>query len=139
MLYIPGGMPHAIGGGCFIYEVQQSSDTTYRFYDWDRTDREGRRRPLHIEESFRSLDYSIPPAKIHRKDAMNTPFFRIRVVTMEDGLVLRTDGTSFVAGFVLSGATDIAGFGESFLVPASAGEQVIRPTAPDTRVILTEL
>ena len=36
MLYIPGGMPHAIGGGCFIYEVQQSSDTTYRFYDWDR-------------------------------------------------------------------------------------------------------
>ena len=139
MLYIPGGMPHAIGGGCFIYEVQQSSDTTYRFYDWDRADKEGRRRPLHIEESFRSLDYSIPPAKIHRKGAMNTPFFRIRVVTMEDGLVLRTDGTSFVAGFVLSGATDIAGFGESFLVPASAGEQVIRPAAPDTRVILTEL
>ena len=139
MLYIPGGMPHAIGGGCFIYEVQQSSDTTYRFYDWDRTDKEGCKRPLHIEESFRSLDYSIPPAKVHRKDAMNTPFFRMRVVPLPYALRLRTDGSSFVAGFVLSGATDIAAFGESFLVPASAGELMIRPVAPDTRVILTEL
>ena len=139
MLYIPGGMPHAIGGGCFIYEVQQSSDTTYRFYDWDRTDKDGRKRPLHIEESFRSLDYSIPPAKVHRKDEMNTPFFRIRVETLAQPLVLRTDGSSFIAGFVLSGATDVAGFGESFLVPAAPGALEIRPTAPDTRVILTEL
>ena len=139
MLYIPGGMPHAIGGGCFIYEVQQSSDTTYRFYDWDRVDKEGRRRPLHIEESFRSLDYSIPPAKLSHTEELNTPFFHIRVAAVEDELSLRTDGTSFLAGFVLSGATDIAGFGESFLIPASAGEWVIRPTAPDTRVILTEL
>ena len=139
MLYIPGGMPHAIGGGCFIYEVQQSSDTTYRFYDWDRVDKDGRKRPLHIEESFRSLDYSIPPAKIHRKDAMSTPFFRIRVEALSAPMTLRTDGSSFIAGFVLSGATDIAAFGESFLVPAAPGECTIRPTAPDTRVILTEL
>ena len=139
MLYVPGGMPHAIGGGCFIYEVQQASDTTYRFYDWDRADKDGRKRPLHIEESFRSLDYSIPPAKIHRKDAMNTPFFRIRVETLSSPLTLRTDGSSFIAGFVLSGATDVAAFGESFLVPASAGELEICPQAPDTRVILTEL
>ena len=139
MLYIPGGMPHAIGGGCFIYEVQQSSDATYRFYDWDRMDEEGRKRPLHIEESFRSLDYSIPPAKVHRRTAMNTPFFRIRVVCLRQALTLRTDGASFIAGFVLSGATDIAAFGESFLVPASAGEVKIRPAAPDTKLILTEL
>ena len=139
MLYVPGGMPHAIGGGCFIYEVQQSSDTTYRFYDWDRKDKEGRKRPLHIEESFRSLDYTIPPPRVHQKGVMNTPFFRMRAVSLPAALTLRTDGSSFIAGFVLSGATDIAACGESFLVPAVAGEHQIRPVAPDTRVILTEL
>ena len=108
MLYIPGGMPHAIGGGCFIYEIQQSSDTTYRFYDWDRKDKEGRKRPLHIEESFRSLDYTIPPPRVHQKDVMNTPFFRMRVVPLPSALTVRTDGSSFVAGFVLSGATDVS-------------------------------
>ena len=139
MLYIPGGMPHAIGGGCFIYEIQQSSDTTYRFYDWDRKDKEGRKRPLHIEESFRSLDYTIPPPRVHQKDEMITPFFRTRVVSLADALAVRTDGSSFVAGFVLSGATDIAACGESFLIPAATGEVRIRPVSPNTRVILTEL
>ena len=139
MLYIPGGMPHAIGGGCLIYEVQQSSDTTYRFYDWDRVGKDGRKRPLHIEESFRSLDYSIPTPAIRHRDALDTPFFRIWVETVADELVLRTDGSSFIAGFVLSGATDAAAFGESFLVPAMPGEVTIRALAPDTRVILTEL
>ena len=139
MLYIPGGMPHAIGGGCFIYEIQQSSDTTYRFYDWDRKDKEGRKRPLHIEESFRSLDYTIPPPRVHQKDVMNTPFFRTRVVPLSSELIVRTDGSSFVAGFVLSGATDLAACGESFLILAVPGEHRIHPTAPNTRVILTEL
>ena len=139
MLYVPGGMPHAIGGGCFIYEIQQSGDTTYRFYDWDRKDKEGRKRPLHIEESFRSLDYTIPPPRVHQKDEMNTPFFRTRVVPLSSELTVRTDGSSFVAGFVLSGATDLAACGESFLIPAAIGEVRIRPTAPNTRVILTEL
>lgn len=139
MLYVPGGMPHAIGGGCFIYEVQQSSDTTYRFYDWDRKDKEGRKRPLHIEEAFRSLDYTIPPPRVHHKDDMNTPFFRMRVVPLSSALTVRTNELSFVAGFVLSGATDLAACGESFLIPAAADEVLIRPMAPNTRVILTEL
>lgn len=137
--FIPGGLVHAIGEGTSVYEVQQSSDTTYRFYDWDRKDKEGRKRPLHIEESFRSLDYTIPPPRVHQKDVMNTPFFRMRVVPLPYALTVRTDGSSFVAGFVLSGATDLAACGESFLIPATAGELRIRPAAPNTRVILTEL
>ena len=139
MLYIPGGMPHAIGGGCFIYEVQQSSDTTYRFYDWDRRDGNGNRRPLHVEESFKSLDYDVPPAKVHRRGEMRTPYFTMRVVPLTYSIALKPTGASFIAAFVLSGATDVAGFGESFLVPAAGGEVVIRPAAPGTRLILTEL
>ena len=138
MLYIPGGTPHAIGGGCFIYEVQQSSDTTYRFYDWDRKDADGSQRPLHIEQSFRSIDYSVPQPKLCRHELV-TPFFTIRAVPLTYPIALKPDGSSFIAGFVLSGATDVAGFGESFLIPAAGGEAVLHPTAPDTRLILTEL
>jgi len=139
MLYVPGGMPHAIGGGCLIYEVQQSSDTTYRFYDWGRLDAAGNSRPLHIEQSFRSLDYAAPPATICREGELHSPYFSIRTVSLADPIVLAPDGSSFIAGFVLSGSTEVAGFGESFLLPATGGEVVVRPTAPDTRLILTEL
>ncbi len=51
-LFIPAGRVHAILDGAVIAEVQQSSDTTYRLYDWDRVDANGNGRDLHIKESF---------------------------------------------------------------------------------------
>ena len=49
--YIPAGTLHAIGEGILIYEVQQNSDTTYRVYDYDRVDKDGNTRELHIEKT----------------------------------------------------------------------------------------
>ncbi|WP_124057726.1 mannose-6-phosphate isomerase, class I [Vaginisenegalia massiliensis] len=49
--YVPHGTIHAIGGGIMILETQQNSDTTYRVYDYDRIDKSGQLRPLHIEDS----------------------------------------------------------------------------------------
>ena len=49
--YIPAGTLHAIGEGILIYEVQQNSDTTYRVYDYDRVDKDGNKRELHIEKT----------------------------------------------------------------------------------------
>lgn len=49
--YIPAGTLHAIGAGNLIYEVQQNSDTTYRVYDYDRKDKDGNLRELHIEKT----------------------------------------------------------------------------------------
>ena len=49
--YIPAGTLHAIGEGILIYEVQQNSDTTYRVYDYDRKDRDGNKRELHIKKT----------------------------------------------------------------------------------------
>lgn len=51
VLYIPAGMVHAIGGGILLYEIQQSSDVTYRFWDWGRVDEDGKPRPLHWREA----------------------------------------------------------------------------------------
>ena len=54
--YIPAGMVHAIGAGIVLYEIQQSSDVTYRFYDWERTDQDGKKRELHIDKAVDVTD-----------------------------------------------------------------------------------
>lgn len=58
-VYIPAGLLHALGKGNIVYEVQQSTDITYRFYDYGRTDANGNARPLHLQEALSCLDYSI--------------------------------------------------------------------------------
>ena len=50
--YIPAGCVHAIGAGIVLYEIQESSDVTYRFYDWDRTDEKGKKRELHLDKAL---------------------------------------------------------------------------------------
>ncbi|HHX22154.1 MAG TPA: mannose-6-phosphate isomerase [Clostridiales bacterium] len=54
--YIPAGTVHAIGAGIVLYEIQQSSDVTYRFYDWGRRDKHGNLRPLHL---VKALDVTV--------------------------------------------------------------------------------
>ena len=54
--YIPAGMVHAIGEGITLYEIQQSSDVTYRFYDWERVDRNGNKRQLHLKDAIAVTD-----------------------------------------------------------------------------------
>ena len=58
--YVPSGTIHALGSGVMVLETQQSSDTTYRLYDYDRVDDEGNPRDLHIEES---IDVTTVPAQ----------------------------------------------------------------------------
>lgn len=67
--YIPAGTLHAIGEGILIYEVQQNSDTTYRVYDYDRVDKEGNARELHIEKT---------------KDVTMVPFERVTTNPKEE-------------------------------------------------------
>lgn len=55
--YIPGGTVHAIGAGLQVYEIQQPSDVTYRFWDWNRVGKDGKPRELHTEKA---LDVTVP-------------------------------------------------------------------------------
>jgi len=54
-VFIPAGTVHAIGAGLIVAEIQQSSDVTYRLYDWDRTAADGRPRPLHIDAGLEAV------------------------------------------------------------------------------------
>ncbi|MDD4848954.1 MAG: class I mannose-6-phosphate isomerase, partial [Bacteroidales bacterium] len=56
--FTPAGRVHAIGKGIVLAEIQQSSDATYRLYDWERLDDNGKSRPLHITDSLQAIDYS---------------------------------------------------------------------------------
>lgn len=62
-IYIPSGTVHSLGKGILVYEVQQPSDLTYRIYDWDRKDFQGKSRELHIDKAVEVIDYSslLPP------------------------------------------------------------------------------
>ncbi|MGQ9504569.1 MAG: type I phosphomannose isomerase catalytic subunit [Thermogutta sp.] len=55
VFHIPPGTVHSAGGGVLIAEIQTSSDATFRLYDWNRLDQQGRPRPLHVEEAFSAI------------------------------------------------------------------------------------
>lgn len=57
VFYLPAGRVHGIGAGNFIVEIQQSSDITYRIYDFDRLDKDGRKRELHTDLALDAIDY----------------------------------------------------------------------------------
>jgi len=60
-VYIPAGTVHAIGAGILLAEIQQSSDLTYRLYDWGRVGTDGKPRPLHISEALACVDFGRGP------------------------------------------------------------------------------
>ena len=60
-VFIPAGTVHALGSGLIVAEIQQSSDTTFRLFDWNRVDAQGKSRPLHIEQALDVIDYTRGP------------------------------------------------------------------------------
>ena len=102
VLFIPGGLVHAVGGGCRLYEVQQTSDTTWRLHDWNRVDaKTGLPRPLHVQEGLAAIDWSLmPPTLRHAESSaeenalISCPSFRffVREFSSETMLPSRADG-----------------------------------------------
>lgn len=62
-VFIPAGTVHALGEGLLIYEIQQSSDTTFRLFDWNRVGADGKPRPLHIEQALEVIDFERGPVE----------------------------------------------------------------------------
>lgn len=95
IVFIPAGTVHALGAGLVIAEIQQSSDTTFRLFDWNRLDAAGNSRPLHIEQSLAVTDYqSGPVGPIRCVDGQSgwqqmvaCDKFVLRVLEMGDGSV----------------------------------------------------
>lgn len=70
-VFIPAGAVHAIGEGLLVAEIQQSSDTTYRLFDWNRVDKQGNARELHVNEAIHATDYRLGPIESQKPKAMS--------------------------------------------------------------------
>ncbi len=156
-LFIPGGLVHAIGAGCLVYEVQQNSNTTYRLYDWNRTGADGKPRALHIEESFKTIDWSLCPPRMRApvsrgacgrnlwSDVVSCEFFNLRRLDFEEALTVPVDGASFHALFVEKGRASVSAGGEtvdlpagaSALIPAAATGYTLTPKTASTVLVTT--
>lgn len=123
-LYIPAGLVHAIGAGHLIAEIQQNSDTTYRLYDWNRTDDSGRGRELHLEQALDSIgefrELSQRPGYL-----TEMPYFTTKEYRLDKGeRFTQPDSSRFAAFTVLCGSVlwdgKTARKGEFILSPAGA-------------------
>lgn len=71
-IYIPSGLLHALGAGIQAIEIGTNSNTTFRFYDYNRRDKDGNLRKLNIEESFDSADFSLKPTIVRASDSTHS-------------------------------------------------------------------
>ena len=139
--FIPAGRIHSICSGCQICEIQQTSDTTYRIYDYDRVDKDGNHRELHTEQAAESIDYRVQddyrvqytPRDNEPVNLVSCPYFTTNVLQVNRPVVRDYTGLdSFVILICLSGEgtlteqcgdrTDDYPFrqGELLLLPASS-------------------
>lgn len=137
--YIPGGLVHAIGDGTRLYEVQQSSDTTFRLYDWNRVGADGKARELHVEKARAAIDYTLKAPTPH-KDIIS-PFFEFRQIELGGGTIsvpcedwcaiyaaegeVKVGGEKLAAGrsALVSAGTEITGDGKIFITTQGKGTE----------------
>jgi mannose-6-phosphate isomerase len=140
--FINSGKIHAIGAGILLAEIQQSSDVTYRVYDFDRVDDLGNRRELHTEQALDAMDYkqrddfriSYSRTRNRRNQMVESTYFKTGYLEQDISGTLDLKGrdsfTAYLcvggrAEFVLGGQTVPVKRGETLLVPAAAGELFI--------------
>lgn len=101
---INSGTIHAIGAGVRIIEIQQNSDLTYRLYDYKRKDKNGNERELHIDKALKVIDYKkYENGSYFSNNTLKTPYFDVKVIEVDDELVLKANKKSFISFTVIEG------------------------------------
>ena len=144
VFFIPAGRVHAIGSGCFVAEIQETSDITYRLYDYHRKDKDGNERQLHTKEAFDAINFndtegSAIEYKLRRDLPVNlvtSPFFTTNLYQI-DHEVMRdySEWDTFVVIICTKGVATITSAkgsveltqGHTVLVPASCRSVTIAP------------
>ncbi|GHT75160.1 mannose-6-phosphate isomerase [Bacteroidia bacterium] len=155
VFFLPAGRVHAIGAGCFIAEIQQTSNITYRIYDYNRRDANGNPRELHTELAKEAIDYKVypdyklnyQPGKEEVQQLIDCPYFTTRLIEEKKGKTLQqTHKDTFAIYIVLEGKltlTDAKGNfieirqGESVLVPAENSMSILLAFSDDSKLLET--
>jgi mannose-6-phosphate isomerase len=143
-LFLPAGTVHAVGGGVMLAEVQQTSDATFRLYDWDRRDAQGRARPLHVEQALACIDWKagpVAPIRVEgypgaapvRRRLTKCRYFQIDYICEKAPFALGGVGR-LQALLVLHGkgrlGRDAVTAGDTLLLPASMRPRTCEPDGP---------
>lgn len=146
MYFLPAGRVHYIGKGCLIAEIQQTSDITYRIYDFDRVDANGNKRELHTDLALQCIDFNALDSynttytsNVNQANKLvHCQYFKTNIVEIE-GEVSRnyTDLDSFVILMILSGSVSISYNNQTYsfdtaqtvLLPACINEINIQSTS----------
>ncbi len=144
VFFLPAGRVHAIGAGCYLAEIQQTSDITYRIYDYNRPGLDGKPRQLHTQEAKDAIDYKVyPDYRTHyvpEKDSevtlVDCPYFRTCLLDLDAPFSRGFDESSdFVALVCMEGSCtvrtekDCAGLkaGETILLLQPDGKFTVEP------------
>jgi mannose-6-phosphate isomerase len=141
-IFLPAGRVHAIGAGNLLIEIQQNSDTTYRVFDWNRTDpATGTKRDLHIQQAIQCIDFEdVQPKLIQSQGELliRHSLFEIRKWNLDEAREAAPLG-QFAIVCCLTGNLSCAKVkltpGEFFLIPAHLGDRQLKPLAPDTSLL----
>ena len=138
VFFLPAGRVHTIGKGLLIAEIQQTSDITYRIYDFDRVDDKGNKRELHTQEALAAIDYKhypeyktkYQPQKDETVKLVSCPYFTTNLLdfdisTSKDYAAL----DSFVIHVCVEGAYNVTYNGETY--PVKMGECILLPKSID--------
>ncbi len=155
--YLPAGRVHSIGAGAYIAEIQETSDITYRIYDFNRRDASGNTRELHTELAKDAIDFTVAsdyrthysPEENKEVKLVDCPFFKTSVIDMTVDQRIDLSGVdSFVILMVCEGEVKVSvdtsdsrfcHAGEALLIAASAEELRIVNISPSAKVIKCNL
>jgi mannose-6-phosphate isomerase len=149
--YIPAGRIHSLGPGILLAEIQQTSDITYRIYDWERVDSEGRSRELHTDLAIEAIDFShVDSYRTNYRQTINKPatlvdcpYFTTNLLHIDKEMnkdYSALDSFSILvavegSGEIQTGAERVnISAGEVVLLPATTEEVSIFP-APDLKIL----
>ena len=137
--FIPTGRIHAIGAGVMLAEIQQTSDVTYRIYDWDRVDDNGVGRELHTDLALDAIEYISPASyktkyktiKNEASTIVDCNYFTTNVLSIDKPLAIdNSNKDSFVIYMCVEGEVTIGNQilkqGETVLIPASLNKIEIK-------------
>ncbi len=146
VFFLPAGRIHAIGAGCFLAEIQQTSDVTWRIYDFKRKDKDGNYRELHTKQAAEAINYNVEkdyrtnylPEKNQGVNLVSCPYFNTAVYDLNEPMTIDySELDSFVILIGLSGegtVTDAKGnttslkAGETILLPATNAQVKVEGT-----------
>jgi mannose-6-phosphate isomerase len=139
--FLPAGRFHALGAGNLLIEVQQNSDTTYRVFDWNRVDGQGKQRQLHIDQALQCIDFDDVRPRLLRPVGellLRHNLFEIQKWNLDSSREIAPRGKLAIA-CCLTGSLRCADVkfkpGEFFLIPAQLQERQLLPQSESTTLL----